>query len=244
MKKQDKLTKFIGGQRSTSIPSPQKLKRIRNARSYAKKSSRFRTFYLLSYPRSGNHWVRYILEWHSKRTTIDGLKSLSSFVKIPGVRQSLPPIAIKKHWIESQDDRSLPLIFLLRNYKEAVTRHCQHNSATYMANLETYRQDVYTFLDWASPKICIYYTDLITSPKTTIKTLLDFVELPLDKDFIKNIDEHAQKCISAYNSSEKSYTGGKEVIFHSKVLSKSQIKMFDEFMSDPRLEPVLGRYYE
>lgn len=205
-----------------------------------------KTFYLLSYPRSGNHWVRYILEWHSKRITCNAgnSESLSSyFVEVPGIKENLPPIAIKKHWIEDTDQQCFPMIFLVRNYKEAIPRHCEYNSEQYQSNLEMYRKDVYSFLNWTSPKICIYYEDLILDAKTAIDTILLFAGLPKNEEFLINLESHKKLCIKSYDRIEKSYTLGEHLNFHVGRLSEKEILTFDKFMSEAELSSVLARYY-
>src|SRR3989304_1536731 len=92
---------------------------------------------LLSFPRSGNTWVRYIFEFITKQPTSQGivndcqdgiLKEDCLSLKLNlGVDISKKCILIKRHradftW-DSWTKDNCKLLFLLRDYKEAIIRH-------------------------------------------------------------------------------------------------------------------------
>lgn len=89
---------------------------------------------LLSYPRSGNHWVRYIIESITGYTTIgarDGLgpgdtslwidTPLRTKLDIPHTRPSI--IAIKRHKLRKFDSPEAPLLLLVRKPSSALLSH-------------------------------------------------------------------------------------------------------------------------
>ena len=89
---------------------------------------------LLSYPRSGNHWVRYIIESITGYTTIgarDGLgprdtslwvdTPLRTKIHIPQTRREI--IAIKRHKLRKFDSPDAPLILLVRRPSTAIISH-------------------------------------------------------------------------------------------------------------------------
>jgi len=100
--------------------------------------------WLVSYPRSGNTWLRYIIEWHLLRPTIgywqpgqliEGQKQLSKHhidspiynkVNCPNVISYIgnnKPV-LKRHSVsEIEPQQSDVLVLLLRNYKECIMRH-------------------------------------------------------------------------------------------------------------------------
>ena len=90
--------------------------------------------FLLSYPRSGNHWVRYIIESISGFATLgarDGLgprdttlwidTPLRLKVRIPRTRPRA--IVIKRHNIRKFDSNNSPLTLLVRQPGEAILSH-------------------------------------------------------------------------------------------------------------------------
>jgi hypothetical protein len=65
-------------------------------------------FIVLSYPRSGNHWVRYIVEWFSGAPTI-GEESpqdtpIYTRTRTPILQNAKEPIAQKRHWLQTGDN--------------------------------------------------------------------------------------------------------------------------------------------
>jgi len=102
--------------------------------------------WLVSYPRSGNTWLRYIIEYHLLRPTIgywnsDGDDMVEAIKDQPLEHHIDAPInnkatwdkkidyskkhVLKRHVVSEiepeQDDK---LVFLVRNYKECIMRHC------------------------------------------------------------------------------------------------------------------------
>jgi hypothetical protein len=100
-------------------------------------------YIIASFPRSGNHLVRYIVEYLTKRPTlgegdfewsrgIDGpvLNRLSLIEhKKPYVYTDPEPIAVKRHNIREDDffPRNIGILYIKRDMIEAILRHGLHN---------------------------------------------------------------------------------------------------------------------
>src|SRR6185369_2148147 len=123
-----------------------------------------RPILLISYPRSGNSLVRYILEALTRRTTGDDAVYRSRGDK------TLLPIAEKAHhyngYMECNYDK---MLFLLRNYKEVIPRHAVykniHHAFTEELSTENraggYIHLLRAYDAWKKQKLLVYYEDLI-----------------------------------------------------------------------------------
>ena len=97
------------------------------------------SYILASYPRSGNTWVRYIIEWFSGRSTL-GVNTVLNSVGNPikGSPTDYPilgrlgesyinnkPIAIKRHLVDDliNGETNKNILLVIRNYKEVVLKH-------------------------------------------------------------------------------------------------------------------------
>lgn len=216
--------------------------------------------YILSYPRSGNTWVRYIVEFLSKKPTkgydnrIDS--SPGSKVSI-GVDLKAEPIAYKSHKIGYKEGDKI--IFILRDYKEAISRHAKggnlfntiekrkghfiqqtegktNRDVDYIDVLESYDS-------WKDEdKLLIYYEDLMLNPKAEILRIIDFMGLKdtYVKEFFDNYKKHKSNSISAYKPG--SHTKGDNLKFHSSSfpdtylefmtnhLKNNHRKLFDKYL--------------
>ncbi len=90
--------------------------------------------FLLSFPRSGNHWVRYIIESISGYSTLGARQGVGPGnstlwvdtpirmkVSIPGVRRTA--VVMKRHHVRQPDSRTAPLVFLVRRPHQAIISH-------------------------------------------------------------------------------------------------------------------------
>ena len=221
--------------------------------------------FLLSFPRSGNTWVRYCVEYLTKYPTTScqssiypeewpiALKernSLNSLINgIEGVKEENPHILVKKHTIFSTEINNYPIILLIRNYKECLIRNYGVNRAReyIFSNVQdenTSYLDMLKYFDkWENNKILFYYEDILLNPKSFIFSLSNFFRISdkkLIRDFIENIDFHKSIGIKCYqNINQNSITKGNKnkTIFHSNVLSiKEKIKWDNEIeKKDPYL---------
>ena len=213
---------------------------------------------LLSYPRSGNTWVRYILEFLSKRPT----QGYDHKTDVPlgartniGVDLKAPPIAVKSHReLGGKDDK---LLVIVRDYREAITRHAkagehktpekmkkhfiqetggkEHKGVDYITVIQTYEE-------FEGDKLLVYYEDLINKPTEQVERIIEFAGI--DKrfltEFLHNYEKHKAASLGAY--SPGSHTKGTNLKHHSSALSsefvsfmtahvkKAHPELFDKYL--------------
>ncbi|MDP2685272.1 MAG: hypothetical protein Q8P20_09645 [bacterium] len=176
---------------------------------------------LLSFPRSGNTWLRYIMEFISKRPTcqapahrcVEGfaekLGVVSSDLNL-GVDITKKVILIKRHSFEYKWDdwtkANCRLVLLVRSYKEAILRHAfaskkSQDDAEIDKGIRTYMDCLSSYDAFNGQKICIYYEDLIINPKKNIGGLVDFLGVPKNEYydiFFKDYEKHKEACLRYY----------------------------------------------
>lgn len=210
--------------------------------------------YIFSYPRSGNTWVRYFLEFLSKKPTkgydnkIDGCPTMKANV---GVDFSKQPIAYKSHKIYNLKENE-KMICIVRDYKETLPRHAKaggHNTPRKMkahfiqqtegrSNADVDYMDVIETYD-ISPvnrKLLVYYEDLLTYPRSEIKRIIDFLNIN-DKylsDFMKDYERHKNNSIKAY--APGSYTKGSNFKFHSSTLNPKYLDFMTNHLKEKHTE--------
>ncbi len=198
--------------------------------------------YLLSYPRSGNTFVRYCLEYITHRPTrgissgVHGLGISQFGVGLSHVNPSGPPVIAKRHTIDNKDSIYSKIICLVRNYKEAITRHRQYvNVDVTNVDFEIYIKVLSRFDQWDKDrKLLIYYEDLIKYPIENIKTICQFLDIDMSTldDFVENFDLVKQNAIKSYckgHGSPNSYTKGDHALFHIKHLTEIQRQRWDAY---------------
>lgn len=102
-------------------------------------------FIIASFPRSGNHLVRYLVEFLTNRPTIgEGDESWANDIDGPILKRidltykykNDNPIAVKRHVIR-EEDKSKKMIYVFRDSCEAILRHALHSySLDYILNPE------------------------------------------------------------------------------------------------------------
>ena len=190
-------------------------------------------YWLLSYPRSGNTFVRYCVEYLSKHPTVDW-PAICERVGGMGVDMSKPVIMFKSHTYNPKNhdiEGCDGLIFIIRDYKEVIVRHNKEGDrkfatvldrfmaetvgvgnttgADYIAALQAYDQR-------KNKKMIVYYEDLITNTKGVVTDIAKFMNLDNEylKEFVNNIDKHKKLALTSYHS--RSHTGGKDIKYHQK----------------------------
>ena len=201
---------------------------------------------LLSYPRSGNTWTRYSIEYLTKRPTcisacfIEGAKvpplnfPIGNTYDI-GIDNDREPV-IKTHrlGLKVNPDEDY-LILVIRNFKECIFRE-NHTKRKSLALLEKpnnrYYQNIRDFDRWPEDRrLLIYYEDLITNPVKEYKKLTSFFTEGSERieAFINEYDLHRQNCIAYYQRfSGKSTTKGKKKLHHSKKFFPCELAKMDQ----------------
>lgn len=218
-----------------------------------------RTF-LLSYPRSGNTWSRYWLEYLSERPTFhrfnlkDSRNHPIAWSAGFEINPMLPPIEkvhtqkeIEKGKGDWETDK---LILIVRNPKEALSRHggmeitlgvLQGDSSKGNSDPRIYFNNIAVYDSWNPEKrLLIFYEDLIEKPIQTMVTVLIFLESSLDKidSFITNYKWHKKNAIKIYKESESK---GNDLLYHSKLITPVHRKQIDAWIA--QLYPYIWHTY-
>ena len=195
--------------------------------------------YLVSYPRSGNTWLRYCLEVLTNERTIGYIGS-SKFESgiLESNREKNDYFLIKRHQGEEEIENSKDnrLILLVRNYDEVLIRHnlgqkltiIEHSKNPHPVN---YIKILQFYEDFIGEKVLIYYEDLMKNPKKEIIKCIGLLGLDISKesmdDFFDNIEQHKNKSIEIYGGSQ---TNGNTGIHHSTILSDKEKRKNREFL--------------
>jgi len=215
---------------------------------------------IMSYPRSGNTWLRYSLEHITKIQTYEcGMKLCTpEGIKNPYKVQfgSGKPFIHKEHF-PKDCDRFSPskdkIILLLRNYKECIIRHGslkQFDNTKFRKNqIEVYINNLKYYNKWNN-KIVIYYEDLISNFEKCFSSVVNFLNLNKSdfKTFLDNYENHKKQGIICYCYGKRySSTKGNNEIFHSTKANKNDLIECDNYISNkyPQIfESFLKRYKE
>ena len=147
---------------------------------------------LLSYPRSGNHLLRFLVESVTRRPTLGaidherlptpvGLHDLPIYLRVRGLSVTKPsPILVKRHSL-LPDDSFQKTILLVREPIEAILSHLKHESdedfekkvhrevSDFTENLRAYN-----FLP-AAAKLTVDYSELTTDPLASVQNVVSFL---------------------------------------------------------------------
>ena len=208
---------------------------------------------LLSFPRSGNTWVRYVLEFVSQRPTAECLveHAQSNSVKKPCILSETNPtaksIVVKRHradhhWDTWGDDTRL--IVLVRDPSEAVLRH--HKDGNNINDcVSHYLHCLEFFNSFEGDKILIYYEDLLSRSEEELNKILDFVKLEKNnryKELISNLEDHKKASLKSYGASQ-TYGDKNRPRHHSKMQPNKAKKVKNIIEQSPLKREYLSRYF-
>ena len=211
--------------------------------------------YLLSYPRSGNTWLRYCIEFLTKRPTLEKQAEVIGRYNCPlgfwldlGTDFERQPIwkMHERFWMERSgtfDPQRETLILLVRNYKEAITRQLGRPLQLHLLQRYTGRwDDPHLYFDnlalyhrWHPEKrLLLYYEDLITDPRNTLEQLLRFLHVePTCLDaFFEHFDLHKRCSLHIYTTQDPSITKGNKTMYHSYSIDKQERKAIDAYVAN------------
>jgi hypothetical protein len=226
-------------------------------------------YFLYSYPRSGNTWLRYIIEKLTEYRT-KGYNSNVGFEQGILKKTGSDKIVHKRHGLPSDErigkginDTKDKLILIVRDYKNVIVRHNINkisnidnifysqttgnntNGLDYIYLLKMYQQ-------WnESNRFLIYYEDLLKGDEklnSIIKSLCSFLESEdcdcIVDDFINEYDFHKKQSINIYNTTEQSLS--KENTQHKDQISKEMLtKWQDHIVNDfPSIHEDFLRVYD
>ena len=215
---------------------------------------------IIGFPRSGNNWLRYIVEYFTKYETIceprntpmrNPLHLLCS--NINSINKTGDGSLWNTHGHEHAVNKLLKRvqgkhILILRNYKECIPRHnnvtskltdlnlivngieAQHHSFS----LTYYLSLLNDYHNYKGEKLLLYYEDLIN--KETIKEslikLINFLDgdVTLIDTFLNTYEERSNECKILYKPLGGSKSPAGQSIFHSKVFTDEQKYFMDDLI--------------
>lgn len=211
-----------------------------------------RTF-LLSYPRSGNTWLRYCLEFLTQRPSFSRVGLADEMQRPLGwsagflVDMSKEPIekvhsrhdVMLKSVLSTNDMHNNKLIIIIRNPKETIARFAHatferllKDSAAgkgYPAKL--YFENFSIYEAWPEQtRLLVYYEDLLECPRATLEIILQFMgESPVRLNELMNtIEQHIKNSKNIYNDTVH---GSTDISYHSKQLSDQYRQTVDFWIS-------------
>lgn len=178
---------------------------------------------ILSYPRSGANWIRYIVEYITKRPTYSisrfgnrenpYLSCQDNSLNLPSFSNSdiqefnskegyKNPILFHVHNFDIVENliEVKNIIFIIRNYKECIHRHIGYESEKWDYQLIRYLNILEQYDLFKGNKIIIYYGDMIKKPRKHIKKIIEFLKCDMNllDEFMSNFDKYKQDSISVY----------------------------------------------
>jgi hypothetical protein len=213
---------------------------------------------LLSYPRSGNHLVRFFIELLYETPTYGCKENNNDREIYKNVFPEEVPFNIsdidkkdcyfKYHEPPPQNIHSNKLILIIRNPKEVLLRHnnYQLNINNNWSSYETYFENVDYYNNHKGEKLLLYYEDIITNKTNFINTLYEFLDVNNIKKkhyVLSNID----KLYDLSSKGENRSWGGinsNSIDFYYKKISDSIKEQFDNYLNDKfEKYPILKEKY-
>ena len=135
---------------------------------------------LLSFPRSGNHLIRFIIEYiigYPTKGCID--KDIPVYLNLYKTDKLMShvipePFIIEKLHDSNSISNASSLIFIVRDFKECIPNHNNYNG-DYRESMKLYIQNFIYYSNYKGPKLLIYYEDMIENSMTTIFSIINFI---------------------------------------------------------------------
>ena len=195
---------------------------------------------VLAYPRSGSHYVRFLIEYATNRPTLGCLgnerdvpichnqfPAPSPLAKVTGT-----PIAVKSHragqvrkWLERTREPKR-LLLISRNPLECIANHMDHRwtSQTLVENIDWWKRNYLLYEEFAGEKTLICYERLL-SPKTRaleIEKLVGFFDHDSARlrDLLTNIESLSTISKLGTNRAWKGVRSGDDLAYHQRRVAK------------------------
>lgn len=202
-------------------------------------------YILMSFPRSGNSFIRYCIEILTNYVTVDG-KLKNSIKEVLYGEKNTGGDIYKTHDLYTSNPKIIndiknhkyKMIFIIRNPFEVLNRKENYN-------IEQYCRMIKDYVSYNNDKIVIYYEDFISNIEGELNKLLKFLDSPTDlQDFINNIEFHRKESLRCYvdKQNNKSYTEGKKEIYHSLNKDTTEIKNYLLNNLNTEQQKIIDRY--
>ena len=161
---------------------------------------------LLSYPRSGNHLVRFFMELLSEQPTLGVMNNVKDRPIFENIFSENIPfnidsidnydidnLYVKSHVPPTPTNKPTELIFIVRNPQEVLLRNLNYKFKTNgWDGYDNYFKNIDYFINFDGKKLCLYYENIITEPIQFIEEIYNFLDIKnkSKKDYvIQNIDK-------------------------------------------------------
>lgn len=197
---------------------------------------------LLSYPRSGNHMVRFFIELLSELPTF-GCSTNSQDVEIYRNKfNHMIPFNImstiidkticfhKFHDPPKNQDSSSSLIFIIRNPREVLLRH--NNFAYNISSYNLYFQNIDYYMNYQGHKKLFYYEDILNNKPEFIQELYTFLGISNEsklKYVLDNIDFLFEESKNGKNRSWGGVNSDSCDFYYKKIEGNDKVK-FDTYL--------------
>ncbi len=220
--------------------------------------------YLLSFPRSGNHLVRYIIESVTGYPTLGAREGFEPRhtnlwidtpinVKVPIKMASRRAIAIKRHEMQSTDHHSAPLIAIVRRPDHAIISHvglefARQNSAQVVDDFAALCRSVD---EWPSQTSLHWFEDFTSSDTETFREAASHLlralgvshfDQPL-RQFIANREAHNRRAFSSLERPSRSVAIKWNNPDVREVSDELSLRLHAVSASSPTLRAVMERYF-
>ena len=219
--------------------------------------------FLASFPRSGQNWMKCLLQIMGKRPIypLCGTLGLENPLNLK-IDDSKTPCFVmhNPHWIDGAPSDCNKLIVIVRDYKECFIREAKaHKKHHILQKIHSFRLNGLPFKtiyfdilekydSWEpSNRHLIYYEDLLKKPTATLKDLCKFLG-DSQKDLqhlLDNFQRYNKLTIQYYNKRQGSFGGsmsrGKSEHFHSKQYPIDELIKIDKMMKE--FNPYLWQKY-
>lgn len=214
---------------------------------------------LLSYPRSGNHLVRFFIELLSETPTFGNdsnekdieiyKNNFSEFIPFnidENKKYSKNNCYCKKHKAPKKPSRKI--IFIIRNPKEVLLRQSNYemNIDGKKYSFNSYFDLIDYYLQSKGKKLILFYEDILNNKIEFIEKLYDFLcidNIEKKNYVIKNIDKLWNLSLNATGRSWKGNLSNNKINFYYDKIPKNIKKEFDIYIDKKiKFYPILNRY--
>lgn len=195
--------------------------------------------YLLSYPRTGNSFIRYAIEFVSKKPSYDYGKNINDQYDTNIQYTDTTSFCIRKeHFVVDIPEEPNKVVVLVRDFKDVFISHHFRDvdfdkdkiMKTFMTSIDGFWKDYYELLFFydifSKEKVMIYYDDIFKSEKTLV-SIFDFLGLTDYNDFIDNFEYHKDYFFEKYKEKEGSKSEGFSNLYN--IYTSSQISEMNAY---------------
>jgi len=209
---------------------------------------------LLSYPRSGNHLVRFFIELLSEKPTFGGARNKKDIPIHKNIFSESIPFNISKDYIKSECYHKIhslrelqmyykntkfdKLILIVRNPREVLLRN-----TNFIINEEDYNkyfESIDYYLNYTEPKKIFYYENILSNKTKFINDLYNFLEIN-NAEKLSYCLENCEKLFDlSANGQGRDWGGVKSNSFefyYPKLTDPENKKKFDDFLNEKFSDP-------